>query len=113
MLSITETVQIVSCSCAVLALIISIWAKLASRSHAEIVEIREDQAALRKEQDDEKGRLVRIEAMLDQAPKADAVYALGLSISKIDGDLRVIQAQLTPMAQVTLRLQDWLIENGK
>lgn len=112
-MSVSEIASMVSSAAAALALLISIWAKLTARANADIREIREQQDKLHVEQDDEKRRLARIEATLEQMPKAESVHELRVDVARIEGQLGVIGERLKPVAQVTERLQDWLLENKK
>ena len=88
------------------ALLIAIWAKLTARSAKDLDE-------LRREQDEEKKRLASIEAKLEQMPRAESVHELRVDVARIEGALAVIGERLKPVAQVTERLQDWLLENKR
>jgi hypothetical protein len=105
-MSATEIAVLVSSGCSLIALMVSIWAKLTARETKDIEQ-------LRSEQDDEKRRLAKIEAMLEAAPKAESVHELRVDVARIEGQLGVIGERLKPVAQVTERLQDWLLENKR
>ena len=101
-----EIAVLVNTTCAIVALAVAIWAKLTARSAQDIAELRREQAA-------EEKRLAAIEAKLEQMPRAENVHDLRLDVSRIEGSLAVISERLRPVAQVTERLQDWLLENKK
>ncbi len=101
-----EIAVMINSGCSLVALIVAIWAKLTARATSDI-------ADLRKEQAEEERRLAKIEALLEQTPRADMVHELRVDVAKIEGALAVIGERLKPVAQVTERLQDWLLENKR
>ena len=106
MLSPAELVALGNFAMGALALIISIWARFSSRNRSDIEELRHGEIGL-------DNRLTKVEAEVEHAPNLDSVHALALALSEMKGQLGMIGVKLEPMARVTERLQDWLLENGK
>ncbi len=105
-MSTSEVIALANCVFAGLALAIAIWAKLTARSRKDIDDIRS-------REDGHETRLARIEASIEQMPRAESVHELRVDVARIEGSLAVIGERLKPVAQVTERLQDWLLENKR
>ncbi len=106
MLSPTELAVIASSLASLLALALSIWAKLTARSNEDIRELREHDG-------DVHARLARIEAALDNVLPAEAVHKIEVDVARMEGAINVIGERLKPVVQVTERLQEWLLDQGK
>lgn len=105
-LSVSELAALASAVASLVALAVSIWARMTAQSKADIAELRASD-------DDKEKRVARLEAAIQSLPKGEAVGELRVNVAKIEGQLGVIDERLKPVARMMERMQDWLVENGK
>ncbi len=58
-------------------------------------------------------RIAKLEADFRHLPDSGAVHGIQLSLSDLKGELRAMGEQLKPVAAISARLQDFLLEKAK
>ncbi|WP_336288640.1 DUF2730 family protein [Bartonella sp. CB60] len=60
-----------------------------------------------------KERVHRLEAEVDFLPDRDAMHRLEVNMEQLNGRLNTLSAQLQPVAAISERLQEFLLETAK
>ncbi|WP_375619022.1 DUF2730 family protein [Bartonella sp. AC134YNZD] len=62
---------------------------------------------------DLKERVQKLETEMDFLPDRDAMQRLEVNMERLNGRLNTLSAQLQPVAAISERLQEFLLENAK
>ncbi|MTW19107.1 DUF2730 family protein [Rhodoplanes serenus] len=91
------------------ALALGAWSIIQSRRKANADQL----TAVVRRVDAGEDRLIRIEEVLEHMPDRETTHRLELSLTKMQGDLEVLAERMRPIAAISDRLQDVLIEEGR
>ena len=58
-------------------------------------------------------RVARVEAELAHLPDKSQMHAMQIELTELRGELRVLTERLAPLAAITARMQDYLMEAGR
>ena len=91
------------------ALALGAWSIVQSRRKANADQL----AAVVRRVDAGEDRLIRIEEVLEHMPDRETTHRLELSIAKVQGDIEVLAERMRPIAAISERLQEVLLEEGR
>jgi hypothetical protein len=95
-----------------LALAVSIFSASRSSDEKRWAENSRHHAELYAQVHDHTARIAALQADLEHVPNKDVTYRLETSMARLEGELKVMAESLKPVARISERLQEFLLEQA-